>query len=165
MKKFLVYTFIVIILAFSGYYAFVYFFSYSQGYRAGELVKFSKKGVLYKTWEGQISQEATQPLWNFSVQDNEPKVIEQLKNLQGQHVKLSYKERFKTFPWWGDSHYFVTAVEQTGKVSQDNLKNASNNTSENNPTIKALKQENEALKQRIKDLETTLKVLQNTSNK
>jgi len=165
MKKILVYTFIVIILAFSGYYAFVYFFSYSQGYRAGELVKFSKKGVLYKTWEGQISQEATQPLWDFSVQDNEPKVIEQLKNLQGQQVKLSYKERFKTFPWWGDSHYFVIAVEQTGKISQDNLHDSSENASENNPTIKALKQENEALKQRIKDLETTLKVLQNTSNK
>ena len=165
MKKFLVYTFIVIILAFSGYYAFVYFFSYSQGYRAGELVKFSKKGVLYKTWEGQISQEATQPLWNFSVQDNEPKVIEQLKNLQGQNVKLSYKERFKTFPWWGDTHYFVTAVEQTGKIYQNNLNDSSNNTSENNPTIKALKQENEALKQRIKDLETTIDVLKNTSNK
>lgn len=168
MKKFLVYTIIVIIFAFSGYYAFVYFFSYSQGYRAGELVKFSKKGVLYKTWEGQISQEATQPLWNFSVQDNEPEVIKQLKSLQGQHVKLSYKERFKTFPWWGDTHYFVTAVEQTGiknDLSVSGSNNSSVKVSDETQSIKELKAENEMLKQRIKDLETTIEILRNSSDK
>jgi len=163
MKKFLIYTFVILILAFSGYYAFVYFFSYSQGYRAGELVKFSKKGVLYKTWEGQISQEATQPLWNFSVQDNEPDVIEQLKNLQGKNVKLTYKERFKTFPWWGDTHYFVTAVEETGIRQRSKQSVSSDNVSKNDATIDELRNENEYLKQRIKDLETTIEVLKNSS--
>ncbi len=163
MKKFLVYAFIIIILGFSGYYAFVYFFSYSQGYRAGELVKFSKKGVLYKTWEGQISQEATQPLWNFSVQDNEPEVINKLKNLQGKHVKLTYKERFKTFPWWGDTHYFVTAVEETGSGQRSNENYVRDNSSDDNSELQMLKQENENLKQRIKDLETTIEVLKNSS--
>ncbi len=162
MKKFLIYTFVILILAFSGYYAFVYFFSYSQGYRAGELVKFSKKGVFYKTWEGQISQEATQPLWNFSVQDNEPEVIKQLKDLQGKNVKLTYKERFKTFPWLGDTHYFVIAVEETGNNNQRSDRNVSSEKV-NNATIEELKKENEYLKQRIKDLETTIEVLKNSS--
>jgi len=166
MKKILIYTFIVLILAFSGYYAFVYFFSYSQGYRAGELVKFSKKGVFYKTWEGQISQEATQPLWNFSVQDNEPDVIRQLKNLQGQNVKLTYKERFKTFPWWGDTHYFVIAVEETGNEQRKNQNISQDNVSVNidNSAIEELKKENEYLKQRIRDLETTIEVLKSSSD-
>ncbi len=165
MKKFLVYFLIILVVGFAGYYAFIYFFSFSQGYRAGELVKFSKKGVLYKTWEGQISQEATQPLWNFSVQDNEPEVIQKLKNLQGKHVKLTYKERFKTFPWLGDTHYFVTEVEETGNGYRDTqTNNQLNSGSYNNSEIEALKKENEALKQRIKDLETTVEVLKNSSN-
>ncbi len=163
MKKFLVYFIIIIVLGFSGYYAFIYFFSFSQGYRAGELVKFSKKGVLFKTWEGQISQEATQPLWNFSVQDNEPEVIEQLKNLQGKHVKLTYKERFKTFPWLGDTHYFVTAVEETGNANRDIQNYSSDTSTDVNQTIEDLKKENNMLKQRIKDLETTIEVLKNSS--
>lgn len=164
MKKFLIIFLTVLLIGFAGYYAFIYFFSFSQGYRAGELVKFSKKGVLYKTWEGQISQEATQPLWNFSVQDNEPEVIEKLKNLQGKHVKLTYKERFKTFPWLGDTHYFVTAAQETGGGNRDSQNYSQDNSSENNVTIDSLKKENEYLKQRIKDLKTTIDVLKNSSN-
>lgn len=164
MKKFLIISITVIFIGFAGYYAFIYFFSFSQGYRAGELVKFSKKGVLYKTWEGQISQEATQPLWKFSVQDNEPEVIEKLKSLQGRHVKLTYKERFKTFPWLGDTHYFVTAVEQTGEGNRDFQNYSRDNSSENNTTINDLRKENEQLKQHIKDLEITIDVLRNSSN-
>ena len=163
MKKFLIYFVLIVIIGLSGYYAFIYFFSFSQGYRAGELVKFSKKGVLFKTWEGQISQEATQPLWNFSVQDNEPEVIEQLKNLQGKHVKLTYKERFKTFPWLGDTHYFVTAVEETGTGNRDLQTYSNDNSPNNKQTIEDLKKENEMLKQRIKDLETTIEILKNPS--
>ena len=162
MKKFLFITLAVLIVGFSAYYAFIYFVSYSQGYRAGELVKFSKKGVLFRTWEGQISQEATQPLWNFSVQDNEPEVIEKLKNLQGQNVKLTYKQRFKTFPWLGDTHYFIIAAEQTGH-SDNSYNSQTNNASQSNSEIETLKKENENLKQRIKDLETTIDVLKNSS--
>ena len=39
-------------------------------------------------------------------------VIEDLKNLQGQYVKATYVERYRTFPWWGETRYFVTKVEK-----------------------------------------------------
>ena len=40
-------------------------------------------------------------------------VIKDLQDLQGSNVKLTYKERFKTFPWLGDTKYYITKVEKT----------------------------------------------------
>ncbi|MCB0459333.1 MAG: 6-phosphogluconate dehydrogenase [Flavobacteriaceae bacterium] len=96
------------------YFLFIYYVTYSQGYRSGELVKISHKGVVFKTWEGEISQGVSESqIFQFSVESSEKEVIEQLKDLQGQHVKLTYKERFATFPWLGDTKYYVTEVEKT----------------------------------------------------
>lgn len=96
------------------YFLFIYYVTYSQGYRSGELVKISHKGVVFKTWEGEISQGVSESqIFKFSVESSEKEVIEQLKDLQGQHVKLTYKERFATFPWLGDTKYYVTEVEKT----------------------------------------------------
>lgn len=98
------------------YFLFIYYVTYSQGYRSGQLVKISHKGVMFKTWEGEISQGVSESqIFKFSVESSEEQVIEQLKDLQGQHVKLTYKERFATFPWLGDTKYYVTEVEKTEK--------------------------------------------------
>ncbi|MAN59024.1 MAG: 6-phosphogluconate dehydrogenase [Flavobacteriaceae bacterium] len=95
------------------YFAFVYFVPYSEGTRAGELIKFSNKGVLVKTWEGEISQGISgAQIFEFSVLDQEQEVIENLKEFQGQYVKLTYVERFATFFFWGDTKYFVTEVSR-----------------------------------------------------
>lgn len=111
MKKFLIYAGIIIVLLLGGYYTFVYFASYSKGYRAGELIKMSHKGVIFRTWEGELAQGVSESqFFKFSVTDEE--IIEKLKEMQGQRVKLTYKERFRTFPWWGDTRYFVVSVEK-----------------------------------------------------
>lgn len=114
MKKFLFGTLGVIILSSLIYFLFVYFATYSNGYRAGELVKFTHKGFIVKTWEGEISQGVSEAqIFKFSVEDGEKELIQQLGDLQGNQVKLTYKERYKTFFWLGDTKYFVTAVEKT----------------------------------------------------
>lgn len=96
------------------YFLFVYYATYSEGYRAGELVKFSHKGVVFKTWEGEISQGVSEAqIFSFSVEDNEKEVIKDLQDFQGYGVKLTFKERFATFPWLGDTKYFITNVEKT----------------------------------------------------
>ena len=93
------------------YFAFVYFVPYSEGTRAGELIKFSHKGIVVKTYEGEISQGISgAQIFKFSVMDQEQEVIEKMKKHQGQYVKLSYEERFSTFFFWGDSKYFVTEI-------------------------------------------------------
>jgi hypothetical protein len=114
MKRFLTIGIIVIIVAFIAYFLFIYYVPYSEGYRAGELVKISKKGLVFKTWEGRLSQGVSESQhFEFSVEGGETLVLEQLKDLQGQHVKLTYIERFGTFPWMGDTNHFITAVEKT----------------------------------------------------
>ncbi len=86
--------------------------TYSEGTRAGELIKFSHKGVLVKTWEGEISQGISgAQIFEFSVLGGDKDVIEKLKEYQGQYVKLTYEERYDTFFFWGDTNYFVTDVD------------------------------------------------------
>ncbi len=111
--KFLIKSIIVILLIIIGYFAFIYFVPYSEGVRAGELVKFSKKGVIFKTWEGEISQGVSEAqIFKFSVEKGEKQVIEDLNNYQGELVKLSYIERYQSFFWLGDTKYFITKVEE-----------------------------------------------------
>jgi len=114
MKKIVFKTVFLLAFIIAGYVATIYYANYSEGYRAGELIKFSSKGLLFKTWEGEISQGVSESQrFMFSVEDNETVVIEDLKDLQGKMVKVTYKERFGTFPWLGDTKYYVIKVEQT----------------------------------------------------
>ncbi|WP_339710313.1 6-phosphogluconate dehydrogenase [uncultured Kriegella sp.] len=95
------------------YYAIIYFVPYSEGVRSGELIKISNKGVIIKTWEGEISQGISgAQIFSFSVLDKDQDVIEKLKEYQGEYVKVGYTERFATFFWLGDSKYFITDVQK-----------------------------------------------------
>lgn len=113
MRKILIIIPVALLLILLSYFAFLYYVPYSEGVRSGELIKFSHKGVVYKTWEGEISQGISgAQIFAFSVLDKDKKVIEDLTNFQGEYVKVTYIERYRTFSWWGDSKYFVTNVEQ-----------------------------------------------------
>lgn len=95
------------------YFSFIYFVTFSEGVRSGELIKISKKGVLFKTWEGEISQGISgAQIFSFSVEDKHKDVIIDLEKYQGRYVKLNYIERYKTLFWLGDSKYFVTKVTE-----------------------------------------------------
>ncbi len=112
MKKILSLLLLGFVLIGGIYYAFIYFVSFSEGVRSGELIKLTHKGVIAKTWEGEISQGISgAQIFAFSVLDKDKDVIEKLKEYQGQYVKVSYTERYATFFWLGDTKYFITAVE------------------------------------------------------
>ena len=114
MKKILFSIIGIVLLGITLYFLSIYYITYSEGYRAGELVKFSHKGIIFKTWEGEISQGVSEAqIFKFSVEDKETKVIKDLQDFQGKEVKLTYKERFGTFPWLGDTKYYITNVEKT----------------------------------------------------
>jgi len=119
MKKVLFSFILLFLLFFAGYFIFIYYVPYSEGYRAGELIKISNKGVIFKTWEGEISQGVSEAqIFKFSVEDNQIEVIDDLKKMQGNQVKLTYKERYATFPWMGDTKYFVTKVQKTNALGE-----------------------------------------------
>jgi len=111
MKKIISYILLGLLLIISAYFAFIYYVPYSTGQRSGELIKISHKGVLFKTWEGEISQGVSgAQIFSFSVLDDE--AIAKLKEYQGSYVNLTYIERYRTFFWLGDTKYFITAVEK-----------------------------------------------------
>ena len=111
MKKVLISIVVGAVLFFALYYAVVYYVPYSEGFRAGELVKISRKGIVFKTWEGRLSQGISDELqFEFSVEDRDKDIVEKLINLQGEKIKVKYIERFATFPWLGDTHYYVKEV-------------------------------------------------------
>ena len=113
MKKFLGIFIGIVALILVCYFTFAYYATYSVGSRSGELIKLSNKGVIFKTYEGELSQGISgAQIFQFSVMDNEEKVIADLKEMEGHYVKVTYVERYRTFPWWGDSHYFITQVKQ-----------------------------------------------------
>ena len=113
MKKFLTIFISAVVLIAAIYFSFIYFATFSEGVRSGELIKISKKGVLVKTWEGEISQGISgAQIFSFSVEGKNKQVIEDLKNFQGHYVKVDYIERYKTLFWLGDTKYFITKVTQ-----------------------------------------------------
>lgn len=114
MKKLLAYVLAGIALLAVIYYGVLYFVPYSEGTRAGELIKFSHRGVVIKTWEGEISQGISgAQIFSFSVLDKNEKIIEKLQKYQGEYVELDYIERFGTFAFWGDTKHFITAVKRS----------------------------------------------------
>lgn len=112
LRKILFITLAAFIIGIAGYFTVLYYATYSEGDRSGDLIKFSNKGYIFKTWEGEISQGISgAQIFKFSVLDSDVEVIEKLKEYQGKYVKVTYIERYKTFPWWGDTNYYVTAVK------------------------------------------------------
>lgn len=113
LRKIGIYFVIVVVVMTALFFTIAYYASYSDGDRTGELIKFSRKGYVFKTWEGEISQGiAGAQIFKFSVLDNDEEVIEALKKYQGQYIKVTYVERYTTFPWWGDTNYYITAVKK-----------------------------------------------------
>ena len=104
---------LAITILFAIRYAVLYFATFSEGTRSGELIKFSRKGVVFKTWEGEISQGISgAQIFSFSVEDNKKDVIQKLEEYQGRYVKVKYIERFGKVSWLGDTKYFVIDVQQ-----------------------------------------------------
>jgi len=45
---------IAVLIIAIGVLAFFYFGKFSDGYRSGKIMKVSERGVVFKTWEGQM---------------------------------------------------------------------------------------------------------------
>ena len=104
----------IMILLPSAYIWVVMHWSYSSGERAGYIQKFSKKGWLCKTWEGEISMVilpgSTSEKFAFTVSDDA--VAEKINRTIGKRVALSY-EQHRGLPssCLGETEYFVSEVK------------------------------------------------------
>jgi hypothetical protein len=87
--------------------------SYSSGERAGYVQKFSRKGFVFKTWEGElamVSVPGTMPeKFYFSVRTDS--VAGGITQFMGKKVALSYEQHLGLpVNWFGETEYFITKV-------------------------------------------------------
>ena len=86
---------------------------YSNGYRSGTLQKFSKRGWVCKTYEGELWQSVVTNIapkvWEFSVRDEH--VVQALDSLVGKEVRMHYTEhRGVPTSCFADTPYYVDSV-------------------------------------------------------
>ncbi|GAB2766842.1 hypothetical protein GCM10027275_06180 [Rhabdobacter roseus] len=119
MRKWIIlFVFLAIVLGILYYISFGY---YSEGKRGGFVVKLSKRGYVFKTYEGVLNvgglydgggtMSATQ--WDFSIGSSNQEGIQKIEEAirTGRRVSLTYQEKFFVLPWNGDTEYFVTDVQ------------------------------------------------------
>jgi len=91
--------------------------SYSDGDRAGVLQKFSRKGWLCKTYEGELAQYVVRgvapQIWNFTTRDAE--LAKRLSKAVGQTIQVHYNEhRGVPSSCFGDTQYFAESFLLVG---------------------------------------------------
>ena len=117
MKKILIWAAAIIVLVLSFIFYWNYVSTYSEGNRSGILQKFSKKGNVFKTYEGELIMSSIATTGNttiasekffFSVKDDS--IATELFNLEGKHVTLHYKQKRGHLPWEGETDYYVISI-------------------------------------------------------
>jgi hypothetical protein len=118
MKKYVSWIVLLIIILLASIVYWKYIFTYSDGYRAGLLQKFSRKGNIFKTYEGEMILSSVRSNLNvalasekflFSVK--EKSVALKLEQIQGEFIIVHYKEKNGVLPWRGETTYMVDSVK------------------------------------------------------
>jgi hypothetical protein len=92
-------------------------FSYSDGDRVGYVQKFSHRGWLCRTWEGELAMTpvpgATPQIFSFTVRDDD--TVKRIKDAEGKRVALHYREK-RGIPssCFGDTSYFISEIRVLG---------------------------------------------------
>jgi hypothetical protein len=119
MVKSLVVGIVVLAALIAGYLAFVINWSYSTGERAGWVQKFSNKGWLCKTWEGELALVSlpgtSVEKFYFTVRDDA--VAAKVSAVMGRRVSLHYEEKVGLpTSCFGETRHFVTKVIETPDI-------------------------------------------------
>jgi hypothetical protein len=101
--------------------------SVSDGSRVGTITKFSHKGVVWKTYEGELNcgglknslgsdgkSSMVSNLWEFSVAKDNKEIIDKIQSAMDKNipVKLTYHQYFVVMPWTADTDYLITEVKE-----------------------------------------------------
>lgn len=102
-----------LVLGMFGYIWLATTWSFSEGERVGYVQKFSKKGWICKTWEGEMVLQA--PLGalpeKFFFTTRDPSVAKKINQVLGKKIALGY-EQHKSIPTtcYGDTEYFAVTM-------------------------------------------------------
>lgn len=109
-------TLLIVLLAAFIYWK--YFYTYSEGYRAGLLQKFSNKGTIFKTYEGEMILSSVASTRDIAIASEKfqftlinKDLVRQFDTLQGENVIVHYRQMNSAVFWRGDSKYLVDSVK------------------------------------------------------
>ena len=92
-------------------------FTYSDGDRVGYVQKFSHKGWICPTWEGELAMTpvpgSAPEIFRFTVRDDA--VVKQIQAAEGKKMALHYNEK-KGVPnsCFGETRYFISEARTLG---------------------------------------------------
>ena len=97
----------------AGYLWVMLKWSYSTGERAGWIQKFSRKGWICKTWEGEMAMVSmpgsTSEKFAFTVRDGA--VTDEINKVMGRRVTVHYEEKVGLpTSCFGETRHYVTGV-------------------------------------------------------
>lgn len=116
-KRFFKWMLLLLILFLGTFVYWKYFYTYSEGYRAGLLQKFSNKGTFFKTYEGEMVLSSVASTRDVAIASEKflftltnKDLIRQFDTLQGENVIIHYKQKNGVVFWRGDSKYLVDSI-------------------------------------------------------
>jgi hypothetical protein len=125
LSRFILFLFILIIL-FVLYTWLTLSYSYSNGSRAGFLQKFSKRGWVCKTWEGELvtgSMLGNQEKFSFSVRDEE--LAKLVASNIGKRVEIEYDQHVGVpTNCFAETEYYVKKIKAVPDIRDEILQKA-----------------------------------------
>jgi hypothetical protein len=115
LRRFVILTVLACLVLAALYTLAAWKYAYSDGDRAGYVQKFSKKGWICKTWEGELAMAnlpgAMPEVFHFTVRDDE--VAGEITRSMGDRVSIHYKQhRGLPTTCFGDTDYFVDSIRR-----------------------------------------------------
>ena len=117
-KKFFRRLLFLLVILFAIYFYFQYILTYSKGYHTGLLQKFSNKGFIFKTYEGELilssvasNKDITLASEKFMFSVTNKNLVRQFDTLQGRNVIVHYNEKKGVLFWRGDTRFLVDSVK------------------------------------------------------
>ncbi|MGC4058299.1 MAG: hypothetical protein QM743_09315 [Chitinophagaceae bacterium] len=114
MGKLFIGLLLALLLGITGYIYWFYYRSYGDGLREGYFQKFSRKGNIFKSYEGELLLDGFGPrrvmrnaslsanYFYFSVVDEA--IADSLERCVGKVVTLHYTQYLRSLPWRGDNY-------------------------------------------------------------
>ncbi|WP_422010886.1 hypothetical protein [Roseateles sp.] len=121
MRLKLALSFLALLLLVAAWFAFAWRWSYAEGERAGWVQKFSRKGWVCKTWEGElalVSLPGTSTVEKFQFTVHDEAAAQAINKVMGKRVNLHYEQKVGLpGACFGETRHFVTGVTQVDEIS------------------------------------------------
>ena len=119
MKKILFWIILIVVTVVTFMIYWYYYNTYSEGNRAGILQKFSKKGNIFKTYEGELIMSSIASTSNVTIASEKfyfsveiDTLAQRMFDMEGKHVTVHYEQKRKHLPWKGETDYYVSSVRE-----------------------------------------------------